>query len=254
MDTIKLLRNLAKFFPKSIAEKGDYVGLMTGKLKNETKKILLCLDFDDEVLPIVQKEKPDLILTHHPFIYGTRYKVMKGSEEKAALIKTIDALNIPVYSMHTNFDTGKNGMNDALAKALGLVDIKPLQSCPMARGGLLKEEMDIIDFAKYVTKVLKVNNSWLINKGKTKIKSVAIVGGGGWYLYSNAKDENYDIFISGDIPHHGRRDVIACKYNYLDMPHEIEKIFIPTMHNLIKKIDENIQIIDVDHEIEPILI
>jgi dinuclear metal center YbgI/SA1388 family protein len=254
MNTIKLLRNLSIYFPKSIAEKGDYVGLMTGKLKKDTNKILLCLDFDEQVLPIAIKEKPDLILTHHPFIYGTRYRVMKASVEKSSLINKIDELDIPVYSMHTNFDTGKNGMNDALAEALNLTNIVPLLGCKMARGGQLEHEMNIIDFAKYATKALHVNNAWLINSGKKSIKSVAIIGGGGWYEYPTAKDEGYDIFISGDIPHHGRRDIIAAKYNYLDMPHEIEKIFVPRMHSIIKSIDKNIEIIDVDHEKEPILI
>ena len=70
MNTIKLLRNLAKRFPKSLADHGDHVGLMTGRLKDDTKRILLCLDFDEIVYEKIlqMKDKPDLILTHHPFI------------------------------------------------------------------------------------------------------------------------------------------------------------------------------------------
>ena len=53
MKTNKLLRKLAVNFPKSIKSPGDYVGLMTGKLKDETNTILLCLDFDNEVYEIM---------------------------------------------------------------------------------------------------------------------------------------------------------------------------------------------------------
>ena len=63
MKTRTLLLKLAKWFPKSTAKRyHDHVGLMCGKLKEEVHKILLCLDFDEEVLPIALKEKPDLII------------------------------------------------------------------------------------------------------------------------------------------------------------------------------------------------
>ena len=64
-----LFRKLAYNFPKRIAWNRDHIGLMAGKLPNEINKILLCLDFDEEVLPIALKTKPDLILTHHPFLF-----------------------------------------------------------------------------------------------------------------------------------------------------------------------------------------
>ena len=256
MNTIKLLRNLAKRFPKSLRTPGDYVGLMTGKLPEEVHTILLCLDFDDIVYDeiVKMKHKPDMILTHHPFIYGTRYRVLKRSEIKRSLVARIDALGIPVYSMHTNFDTGKDGMNDALAEALGLKNIRPLETIPMGRGGELPEAMDVVSFAKFATKRFNLEYSHLVHAGKDKVKSVAIIGGGGSYKYVNAMLEGYDIYISGDAPHHIRRDVIAAKYNYLDVPHEVEKIFMPQMSKILKEIDPSIKTIIVDHETLPTLI
>ena len=253
MKTNVLLRKLAINFPKRIKDGHDYVGLMTGKLKEETKVVLLCLDFDEEVYDYVVSlnKKPDLILTHHPFIYGTRHKVLSTNENKRILVEKIDALDIPVYSMHTNFDTGHGGMNDALAEALKLENIRVLSTVPMARGGELPYEMDVEEFAKYAKKCLKAKGCSLIDAGKKRVRSVAIIGGGGWYIYFNAKLENYDAFISGDIPHHGRRDVIAEHFDYLDMPHEIERIFMPTMDKILKKIDPEIETIIVDHEQEP---
>ena len=78
MKTMKMLRYLSKRFPKRFAkENHDYVGLMTGKLPEEVHKIFLCLDCDWEVLPAIKEFDPDLILTHHPLVYGTRAKVFK---------------------------------------------------------------------------------------------------------------------------------------------------------------------------------
>ncbi|MBR1581630.1 MAG: Nif3-like dinuclear metal center hexameric protein [Bacilli bacterium] len=253
MNTKKLLRALANYYPKRIAKKyHDHVGHMTGVLKEDTSRILLCLDFDEEVYNYMEKnnlfDKIDLIMTHHPFIYGTKARVFKYDQNKEALCNKIDAKNIPIYSFHTNFDEGKDGMNDALAKRLNLKDIKPLEKVPMARGGYLEKEMTCEEFAKYANKQLEVDYSLLLNYGKKNVKSVAIVGGGGWGHYRDAQDENYDIYISGDMPHHGRRGVVSYKCNYLDMPHEIEKIFIHAMEAKLLEICPKLQIIKVDHE------
>ena len=255
MNTRKLLLKLSQRFPKRFAKMNhDRVGLMNGKLPLEVKKILLCLDFDDEVLPIVIKEKPDLILTHHPFIYGPRQRVLKHNDIKRFVCEEIDKLNIPVYSMHTNFDTGRGGMNDALAEVLNLKNIQPLQNCVMARGGELEKAMEIHDFALYANKRLKVEYSHLINAGKKEIKRVAIVGGGGSRDYCYALKEGYDIYISGDTPHYIRRDVIAAHFNYLDVSHEVERIFMPQMKKLLLEIDPTLKIEIIDHEIIPELI
>lgn len=259
MKTAKLLRALAKNFPKKIGKKyHDPIGLQTGKLKEETNNILLCLDFDEAVFEIKKNEltnkKYDLIITHHPFIFGTKRNVFKHDINKEILCSKIDELNIPIYSFHTNFDEGKDGMNDALANKLGLLNIKPLEGDPMARGGNLKKPMNIYECANFIKKALNVSYGLLLPYGKNEISNIAVVGGGGWKTFRIAQDENYDLFISGDIPHHGRREVISYKYNYLDLPHEIENIFIDQMFNILKAIDSNLNIDKVIHEKEPIVI
>ena len=256
METTKLLRKLAQRFPKSIKSRGDRVGLMTGKLPENIKNILLCLDFDDTVLAEVKKmkKKPDLILTHHPFIYGPRWHVLKRDPYKAHTVAEIDKLGIPVYSMHTNFDSGKDGMNDALAEALCLSDIKPLEKAPMARGGKLPYKMEIHDFAHYANEKLGVSYSELVHAGKNEIETVAVIGGAGSRSYEVAMDEGYDIFISGDAPHHARRDMITRKYNYLNMFHEIERIFMPQMQKILLEIDPTLNVEIINHEEIPELI
>lgn len=256
MEKIKLFRELAKRFPKSIKSRGDRVGLMTGKLPEEINSILLCLDFDEEVLGKVKqmKVKPDLILTHHPFIYGPRMRVLTHNDAKREVVEAIDKMGIPVYSMHTNFDTGRDGMNDALANALKLKNIRSLEFCKMARGGELEQPMEIHAFALYANKCLGVEYSHLISGGKKTIKSVAIIGGGGSREFMIARKEGYDIFVSGDIPHHARRDVLANHYNFLDVSHEVERIFMPQMKKILHEIDPSIKVEIIDHEVIPELI
>ena len=255
MNTKSLLNKLGKRFPKKYAKMNhDFVGLMTGKLPEEIHKIVLCLDCDWEIFDEIKEEKPDLVLTHHPLVYGLRSRVFKRDPSKKELCDALDAINVPVYSMHTNFDTGLGGMNDALAEALHLKNVKVIEENIMMRGGELESPMSAEEFAKMANKAFNVHYSLLINKGKKEIRSVAIIGGGGSGNWPIAKDNGYDIYVSGDAPHHVRRDIVNAKYNYLDMPHEIEKIFMPTMKKLIHELDESIEIVVIDHEIEPTVI
>lgn len=249
MKTNLLLNKLAKLFPKRIAKKyHDHVGKMTGEKPEEVNKIFICLDLDWEILPLVKEHKPDVIFTHHPFIYGTKYRLFKIDESKKLLCEEIDKLGITVYSFHTNFDEGKGGMNDSLTLALGLDNIYAPMKEPMMRIGELQNEMEVEDFARYAKEKLGVDYAILVNSGSNLVKKVGIVGGGGSRTWRVAKEEGCDIYISGDAPHHVRRDIVNSKFNYLDMPHEIEKIFIPTMKKIISSFDENVEIITIDHE------
>ncbi|MGM9873630.1 MAG: Nif3-like dinuclear metal center hexameric protein [Bacilli bacterium] len=254
MKTKLLLRKLANYFPKRYAKaNNDFVGIMVPKLKEETNSILLCLDFDNEVLSMIENNhlNPDLIITHHPFLFGKKSQILKHDENKKRLYDALISKNIPLYSMHTNFDTGKNGMNDALANALELHDIYSPEDQIMMRIGELKEEMNVEDFVNYALDKLNISYGLLINEGPDKIKTVAIIGGGGSRDYVSAKKHNADIYISGDAPHHVRRAMIEDRINYLDLPHEIEKIFMQQMKKILSNIDPTLKIIIIDHEKEP---
>ncbi len=239
--TSSLLAKLAKRFPKRFAkEYHDHVGLMVGPLPEYIQSIYLALDFDDTVYAEALAFHPDLIITHHPFIYGSRAQIRKTDPNREALIKRVESDGLRVYSMHTNFDRGVGGMNDALAEALDLQDIRPLTNDPMARGGHLKNPMPVEEAAEYAKKRLKATYGLLLPYGKKQVSRIAIVGGGGSRSHAIAMDEGYDMYISGDAPHHVRRSIINRHFNYLDLPHEIESIFMDQMEKLLKEIDPSL--------------
>ncbi len=249
MEGMKIVRYLSKRFPKSIAKANhDFVGKMVGNLPKEVKKIYLCLDFDETIYEDMNKFHPDLIITHHPFIYGCKSRVFKFDKHKEETYNRLLEDGYCLYSYHTNFDTGKDGMNDALANRLGLKNIYAPETMPMMRIGELDKKMDVEEFAKFAKEALDVEFAKLINEGNKKISKVAIIGGGGSGYYYVAQKEGADIYISGDVPHHIRREIVIDKFNYLDMPHEIEKIFMPQMKKLLLELDPSLDIKIIDHE------
>ena len=252
METRKLLTKLGRLYPRRLALKNkDRVGFMAGQKVKTIQKIVLLLDLDDIIVEEALSHHPDLILTHHPFIYGPRSKVFKKDDAKRLLAEKLDALPVMVYSIHTNFDEAPNGMNDALAEALGLSNIKPLEKAPMARGGKLPYTMSIEEFSRYALNKLKVPYGLLVDGGKEEISSVALIGGGGSRSWVAAKEEVFDLYISGDTPHHVRRDILNAGYNYLDVPHEVENIFLSKMKEVLLSIDPSFEIIAIEHEKAP---
>lgn len=252
METRRLLTKLGRLYPKRLALKNrDIVGYMAGQKVKTIKKIVLLLDLDELIVEEALSHQPDLILTHHPFIYGTRSKVFARDEQKKALALRLDELPVMVYSMHTNFDEAPNGMNDALAEALGLLNITPLENAPMARGGNLPTPMTLSDFTDVVLRRFDIPYGLLVQGGNDSVSRVAIIGGGGSRSWDVAQAEGYDLYISGDAPHHVRRDVLNAKFNYFDVPHEVENIFLKKMKEVLLTIDPTFEIVAIKHEFPP---
>lgn len=252
MKTNKLLRYLSNYYPKRYAKMNhDFVGLMVEPLPKEIKRIVLCLDMDNQILDEVISLKPDMVLTHHPFFFGKKRFILEHDPLKKECYEKLKENNICVYSMHTNFDTGRCGMNDALCEALNLKNIRSSVKNEMMRIGELDKEMEIHEFATFAKKAFDVEYGLLINEGKKYIKTVGIIGGGGSRSFMLAKEEGCDIYISGDAPHYLRRDVILNNYNYLDFPHEIERIFMKQMKKMLLKADDTLEVITIDHEKRP---
>ncbi len=248
----KLMQKLYHLYPRFLAKKNhDYVGLMLAPKKEEINNIVVCLDLDKKVLEQIDLDKVDLIITHHPFYYGkSKVNIIKNDPLKKELTSILKEKGIGVASFHTNFDEGKNGMNDILASKLELIDIYAPASLQMMRIGSLNNPLSIDEFVYYVKKHLNVSYALLINEGSRLIQKVGIVGGGGSYLFKYAKDENCDIYISGDASHHVRRDIVNNHFNYLDIPHEVERVFIPSMKKILLQIDASLNVIEIDHEEE----
>lgn len=247
-----LLRKLANYYPQRIAKRHrDYVGTMVGPIPNTINSIVICLDLDETILPEILELNPDLIITHHPFFFGSKSYILKHDVHKSYVYNELKKAKIGVISFHTNFDEGKYGMNDALAELLSLENVYAPIDEPMMRIGYLKNSMSLNDFVIFAKKSLNIEYGLLTSNGSSTIKKVGIVGGGGSYLYKVAQNEKCDIYISGDVPHHTRRDIIIDKYNYLDVPHEVERIFMPQMKKILESIDSTLNIKIIDHEKAP---
>ena len=66
----EIMQLLEEFCPRSFAMSWDNVGLQVGYADKEVKTIALAVDATSEVIAEAASHGADLILTHHPLLFG----------------------------------------------------------------------------------------------------------------------------------------------------------------------------------------
>ena len=111
----RLINFLEEKFPIFLAEEWDNVGLQIGKRDSKINGILLSLDLTEKVIDKAIEIGANLIITHHPLIFKPLKNISSDSLMGKKIMKLIEN-GISVYSMHTNLDSGKSGLNDFLGE------------------------------------------------------------------------------------------------------------------------------------------
>ncbi|MBI3193957.1 MAG: Nif3-like dinuclear metal center hexameric protein, partial [Ignavibacteriae bacterium] len=87
--------------------------------------ILITLDVTEKVIAEALEQKANLIISHHPLIF-TPLKSLTPEHRTSKLALLLAKEDIALISVHTNLDFTSNGVSIALAKRLGLQNIKVL--------------------------------------------------------------------------------------------------------------------------------
>ncbi len=121
----EIIHALEQFAPPHLAEDWDNVGLMVGDPNWPVKRVLCALDINEQVVEEAIRLNANCIVSHHPFIFKA-IKRIDLSQREGRMIQRLISNQIAVYGMHTNYDVVEGGLNDYLAKGLGLTDIEIL--------------------------------------------------------------------------------------------------------------------------------
>ena len=121
----EIINAIEEFAPLDLQESYDNSGLHYGNVDTEIGKVLLTLDVTLEVIEEAKEKGCNLIISHHPVIFKPLKKLTGNSITEKILIEAIRH-NVAIYSAHTNLDNSGQGVNYALAKLLGLKDVKIL--------------------------------------------------------------------------------------------------------------------------------
>jgi dinuclear metal center YbgI/SA1388 family protein len=126
---------LKRFAPLELAEDWDNVGLLVGDADADARKVMTCLTVTPASAAEAIEEQAGLIVSHHPVLFRPTQRLTANAPQSKMLLDLIRA-GVAIYSPHTAFDNAPGGINDILARRLGLVDVSPLR--PIQRAGKCK--------------------------------------------------------------------------------------------------------------------
>lgn len=251
MELRKLTNRLGRLFPLSSCEIWDHSGYQLGdKTKSrDIKKVFLCLDLTEALLPVLQKERPGLILTHHPFFFGKPKDIRLSDSRKDEFSNILQSeFTTAIYSYHTNFDASENGMNDTLLEILGFSRIG-VGPDGIMRFATLPSPMKVHELALYMKNRLNLKYAFYHEASENTIEIIALIAGGGSGFYMDAINLGAECYISGDCPHHTRVDMKRYHVNYIDLSHEIEEQgFLIGMEKALKNIGFDGDVISYSYE------
>ncbi|MCX7696895.1 MAG: Nif3-like dinuclear metal center hexameric protein [Bacteroidales bacterium] len=125
--TIKeFLINLEQFIPVSWQENYDNSGLQIGDTSLELKGVVLCVDVDMNVLQFAHENDANLVISHHPLFFHPLRNIPLESEY-GKIISYCITHQICVFTLHTNLDKSRYGVNFSIAEALGLENVQILE-------------------------------------------------------------------------------------------------------------------------------
>ncbi|MGH8889824.1 MAG: Nif3-like dinuclear metal center hexameric protein [Acidothermaceae bacterium] len=122
-------------FPPDLAASWDSVGLVCGDPADAVRSVLFAVDPVEAVVDEAVALGVQLLVTHHPLYLGATSSVAANSAKGRVVHRLIKA-GIALHVAHTNADHARPGVSDALAAALGLTELRPLD--PLAAPALDK--------------------------------------------------------------------------------------------------------------------
>ena len=201
MKAIDLIRPIEEMAPLCEQEKWDNCGFSIGDPQAEVSKALIALDCTEDVVDEAIECGADIIITHHPLIFGGVKKISPQNQLGRIIFKAIQH-NIAIYAAHTNMDKAAGGVSCIMADKLQLQEREVLTPDSFGVVGMLPQSMGAEEFVAWVKELFDVENVRVSKPLDEKIQKVAVCGGSGKSFIGNAMEKGAQVYVTGDISYH----------------------------------------------------
>ena len=196
---------LEAFAPLRIQESWDNSGLLIGSADDPVHGVLVGFDCTPELIREAVEKGCDLVVTHHPLIFKGLRRINGQDPGGAAVMEAVKA-GVAVYAAHTTADKVLEGVSGAMARRLGLEDIRILEGEDEGVGlgciGTLPSPLTGEQALAWVKERFGLRLIRCSRPLPTPIRRVAVMGGSGASEISAALSAGAQLFISGDISYH----------------------------------------------------
>jgi dinuclear metal center YbgI/SA1388 family protein len=213
MTVNNILDYLKEKYPLDTACDFDNVGLLVGDGNAAVTKAVVCLDCDINAVNYANEIGANLIITHHPVIFGGIKSVTAGTVVYEA-IKS----GISIISMHTNLDIAVGGVTERLCEAIGLTDAQPF----IAHDGfMIREAICPINNADDLACHIKQRLGGAVRYADSgrPINRVLVCSGSGSDFVTDVIKDNFDALIAADIKHNVFIDAVNSGVSVFDAGH-----------------------------------
>ena len=221
-DILSYLETLA---PRSMKMDWDNVGLLCGGKHRPVTKVLVALDPFEGVCREAAQWGAELIVTHHPLIFSP-LKAITDETSIGRAVQLLCASGISAINAHTNLDCAPGGVNDCLARTLGLMDVQVIAPAGVDENGrawgLLRqgtvEAQPLPAFLSNVKRALGCERLRYVDGGKP-VHRVAVGGGACASELMDAVNAGCDTFVTADVKYNQFWDARDLGLNLIDAGH-----------------------------------
>lgn len=219
MTTVREIESfLYGWAPRELAESWDNVGLLVGDPEAAVERVLVALDITPQVAEEALERGCQLIVAHHPVMNCAWHPVqtVRADDRQGRTLTALLRGGVAAICMHTNLDAAEGGVNDQLAKALGLTDTIPLNEQKIGRIGTLSCEKPLEQFLHDVVKSLGCRGLRYRSGGRP-VRRVAVGGGACGEYIPQALAQGCDTFVTSDLRYNDFLDTQGL--NLIDAGH-----------------------------------
>ncbi|MDO4791314.1 MAG: Nif3-like dinuclear metal center hexameric protein [Buchananella hordeovulneris] len=216
-DVIEILESA---YPPALAQGWDVNGLSVGDPQAAVERVHLSVDITPEVVAEALAGDAQMLVTHHPiFLRGTN--AVSRLTAKGRMVHDLISGGCALYNAHTNADSARQGVAEALAELAGLgQDAAPLEPAPgqdgadglgIGRVGKLPTPLTLAELGQRIAAALPHTEFGVLVGGPldAQIATLAVSGGSGDSLFAAARASGADAFLTADLRHHPAQDHLA---------------------------------------------
>ena len=224
----KMLELVDALAPFELAEEWDNVGLLAGHPDWMVERAMVALDLTPGALREAVRLGAQLMITHHPILFRGRKNLREDDGEGALLAELVRA-RIALIAAHTNYDNAADGLNDALAAALGLQFVEALPH-GLRVGAFSGDPEMLIEQARE-----RLGGLPRLYKGGNTAGKVAVCGGAAGEFWPEALKAGCDAFLTGEVRHFDALAAVQAGLTVIDAGHyHTERVMVKALRNSLQ--------------------